>query len=34
MPEADDDLEVDTLPGVGPATKQKLKDAGIRITGI
>ena len=24
-----EDLEVDTLPGVGPATKQKLKDAGI-----
>jgi DNA repair protein RadA len=29
LPETDDDLEVDTLPGVGPATKQKLKDAGI-----
>ena len=25
----EDDLELDTLPGVGPATKQKLKDAGI-----
>ncbi|MDG6910244.1 MAG: hypothetical protein JRN08_07730, partial [Nitrososphaerota archaeon] len=25
----DKDLELDTLPGVGPATKQKLKDAGI-----
>ncbi|MDG7029682.1 MAG: DNA repair and recombination protein RadA, partial [Nitrososphaerota archaeon] len=31
MPEAEvgDDLELDTLPGVGPATKAKLKDAGI-----
>jgi RecA/RadA recombinase len=26
---ADEELELDTLPGVGPATKQKLKDAGI-----
>ena len=25
----DKELELDTLPGVGPATKQKLKDAGI-----
>ena len=25
----DKDLELDTLPGVGPATKTKLKDAGI-----
>ncbi len=25
----DEELELDTLPGVGPATKQKLKDAGI-----
>ncbi|MDG6988932.1 MAG: DNA repair and recombination protein RadA [Nitrososphaerota archaeon] len=25
----EEDLELDTLPGVGPATKQKLKDAGI-----
>ena len=24
-----EELELDTLPGVGPATKQKLKDAGI-----
>ncbi len=29
MTETDKELEVDTLPGVGPATKQKLKDAGI-----
>ncbi len=29
MPETDKELELDTLPGVGPATKQKLKDAGI-----
>ncbi len=31
MPETDveEDLELDTLPGVGPATKAKLKDAGI-----
>ncbi len=32
MPETakpDEELELDTLPGVGPATKQKLKDAGI-----
>ncbi|MDG6901587.1 MAG: DNA repair and recombination protein RadA, partial [Nitrososphaerota archaeon] len=27
--EAKEELELDTLPGVGPATKQKLKDAGI-----
>ena len=26
---ANEELELDTLPGVGPATKQKLKDAGI-----
>jgi DNA repair protein RadA len=25
----EEELELDTLPGVGPATKQKLKDAGI-----
>jgi DNA repair protein RadA len=25
----DEELELDTLPGVGPATKQKLNDAGI-----
>ncbi|MDE1852946.1 MAG: DNA repair and recombination protein RadA [Thaumarchaeota archaeon] len=29
MPETDEELELDTLPGVGPATKTKLKDAGI-----
>lgn len=29
MPETNDELELDTLPGVGPATKQKLNDAGI-----
>lgn len=29
MSETDEELELDTLPGVGPATKQKLKDAGI-----
>jgi DNA repair protein RadA len=29
LTETDEELEVDTLPGVGPATKQKLKDAGI-----
>ncbi|MBI3859868.1 MAG: DNA repair and recombination protein RadA [Thaumarchaeota archaeon] len=29
MPETDAELELDTLPGVGPATKQKLHDAGI-----
>ncbi|MDG6954819.1 MAG: hypothetical protein JRN33_07565, partial [Nitrososphaerota archaeon] len=31
MPETEvgEDLELDTLPGVGPATKAKLKDAGI-----
>ncbi|MDA4125807.1 MAG: DNA repair and recombination protein RadA [Thaumarchaeota archaeon] len=29
MTETEEDLEVDSLPGVGPATKQKLKDAGI-----
>ena len=29
LTETVEDLEVDTLPGVGPATKQKLKDAGI-----
>jgi DNA repair protein RadA len=27
--ETDKELELDTLPGVGPATKQKLKDSGI-----
>jgi DNA repair protein RadA len=27
--EVEEELELDTLPGVGPATKQKLKDAGI-----
>ena len=27
--ETNEELELDTLPGVGPATKQKLKDAGI-----
>lgn len=29
MTEVEEELELDTLPGVGPATKQKLKDAGI-----
>jgi DNA repair protein RadA len=29
LSETDEELELDTLPGVGPATKQKLKDAGI-----
>ena len=29
MSETDEELELDTLPGVGPATKQKLIDAGI-----
>jgi DNA repair protein RadA len=29
MSETDEELELDTLPGVGPATKQKLNDAGI-----
>jgi len=29
LSEIDEELELDTLPGVGPATKQKLKDAGI-----
>ena len=29
MSETQDELELDTLPGVGPATKQKLNDAGI-----
>jgi DNA repair protein RadA len=29
LTETEEDLEVDTLTGVGPATKQKLKDAGI-----
>ncbi|HME18814.1 MAG TPA: DNA repair and recombination protein RadA [Nitrososphaerales archaeon] len=29
MPETEEDLELDSLPGVGPATKQKLIDAGI-----
>ena len=29
MSETHDELELDTLPGVGPATKQKLNDAGI-----
>ncbi len=29
MSETDEDLELDSLPGVGPATKQKLNDAGI-----
>lgn len=29
MSEIDEELELDTLPGVGPATKQKLKDSGI-----
>lgn len=28
-PKTEEELELDTLPGVGPATKQKLKDAGI-----
>ncbi len=30
MSETDEELELDTLPGVGPATKQKLNDAGIQ----
>jgi DNA repair protein RadA len=29
LTKSEDELELDTLPGVGPATKQKLKDAGI-----
>jgi DNA repair protein RadA len=29
LSEIEKELELDTLPGVGPATKQKLKDAGI-----
>ena len=29
MSQTDEELELDTLPGVGPATKQKLNDAGI-----
>jgi len=29
LPETDPELELDVLPGVGPATKQKLNDAGI-----
>jgi DNA repair protein RadA len=29
LTEVEEELELDTLPGVGPATKQKLKDAGI-----
>jgi DNA repair protein RadA len=29
LSKTDEELELDTLPGVGPATKQKLKDAGI-----
>jgi DNA repair protein RadA len=29
LTDTDENLELDTLPGVGPATKQKLKDAGI-----
>ncbi len=29
MSEVDEELELDSLPGVGPATKQKLNDAGI-----
>ena len=29
MSETNEELELDTLPGVGPATKQKLNDAGI-----
>jgi DNA repair protein RadA len=29
LTEVNEELELDTLPGVGPATKQKLKDAGI-----
>ncbi len=29
MSEVNEELELDTLPGVGPATKQKLNDAGI-----
>jgi DNA repair protein RadA len=29
LPETHEELELDTLPGVGPATKQKLNDAGI-----
>jgi DNA repair protein RadA len=29
LSETQDELELDTLPGVGPATKQKLNDAGI-----
>ena len=29
MSETHEELELDTLPGVGPATKQKLNDAGI-----
>jgi len=29
LSETNEELELDTLPGVGPATKQKLNDAGI-----
>jgi DNA repair protein RadA len=29
LAETEEELELDTLPGVGPATKQKLNDAGI-----
>ena len=29
LSQTDEELELDTLPGVGPATKQKLNDAGI-----